>query len=125
LTTIFAPSLANLSAIARPIPRPDPVITATLPSSFPFDHVLILPPIRMSRRAMLPKASLQRNDRLFPSSRHPFLGLRLELDTRALSPATSSISATRSRAGDHFMQLRHGYEADSEAANAIQWNPSR
>src|SRR5436190_9087837 len=33
--TTVAPSLANRSAIARPIPRPPPVITATRPSSCP------------------------------------------------------------------------------------------
>jgi hypothetical protein len=33
LTTTLAPSLASFSAIARPIPRPDPVINATFPAS--------------------------------------------------------------------------------------------
>src|SRR4029079_16578028 len=34
LTTTRAPSLASLSAMARPIPRPAPLTKATLPSSF-------------------------------------------------------------------------------------------
>src|SRR6478752_5877124 len=33
LTTMRAPSLASLSAIERPMPRPEPVMRATLPSS--------------------------------------------------------------------------------------------
>ena len=33
LTTMRAPSLASFSAIARPMPRPEPVMRATLPSS--------------------------------------------------------------------------------------------
>src|SRR5258708_6409780 len=32
-TTTFAPTLANSSALARPMPDPDPVITTTRPSS--------------------------------------------------------------------------------------------
>ena len=35
LTTTFAPSLANISAISRPMPRPAPVTIATLPASTP------------------------------------------------------------------------------------------
>ena len=34
LTTTLAPSLASFSAIARPMPRPEPVMSATLPVSF-------------------------------------------------------------------------------------------
>src|ERR1043165_4855867 len=34
LTPSFAPSLASFIAIARPMPRPDPVISATFPLSF-------------------------------------------------------------------------------------------
>src|SRR6478736_6514544 len=33
LTTMLAPSLASLRAIERPMPRPEPVMRATLPSS--------------------------------------------------------------------------------------------
>src|SRR5215218_11141797 len=33
LSTTLAPSAANISAIVRPMPRVDPVISATLPSS--------------------------------------------------------------------------------------------
>ena len=33
LTTIFAPWAAICSAMSRPMPRPDPVTTATLPCS--------------------------------------------------------------------------------------------
>jgi hypothetical protein len=33
LTTMLAPSLASFNAMARPIPRPDPVINATFPAS--------------------------------------------------------------------------------------------
>ena len=34
-TTMLAPSAAIISAVARPMLRPDPVINATLPSSLP------------------------------------------------------------------------------------------
>src|SRR5262245_55016007 len=34
LTTTLAPSLASLSAMARPMPRPEPVMSATFPFSF-------------------------------------------------------------------------------------------
>ncbi len=34
LTTTFAPSLTSFSAMARPMPRPDPVTSATFPLSF-------------------------------------------------------------------------------------------
>jgi hypothetical protein len=33
LTTILAPSLVSFNAMARPMPRPDPVINATFPAS--------------------------------------------------------------------------------------------
>src|SRR5262245_41861145 len=39
LTTILAPSLAIDSANSRPMPRPDPVMTATRPSSIPIAWV--------------------------------------------------------------------------------------
>jgi hypothetical protein len=38
LTTIRAPFAASLRAAASPIPLPDPVITATLPSNSPIAH---------------------------------------------------------------------------------------
>jgi hypothetical protein len=40
LTTTLAPSAASFSAIERPIPRPEPLTMAVLPSSFPIFVVL-------------------------------------------------------------------------------------
>src|SRR5882672_5139479 len=41
LTTTAAPSEASLSAISRPMPRPEPVTSATRPSSFPIEELLV------------------------------------------------------------------------------------
>jgi hypothetical protein len=41
LTTTRAPSLASFSAMARPMPRPDPVISATFPSSLAISFLLM------------------------------------------------------------------------------------
>src|SRR6185437_13380098 len=40
LTTTLAPLLASFSAMARPMPRPEPVMSATLPVSFGISSVL-------------------------------------------------------------------------------------
>src|ERR1700684_811583 len=46
LTTMLAPSLASFNAMARPMPRPDPVINATFPASLviscPWDFLGVL-----------------------------------------------------------------------------------
>ena len=49
LTTTRAPSLASLSAISRPMPRPEPETIATLPSSLPA-IVLLHPPTQCGAR---------------------------------------------------------------------------
>src|SRR5690606_654598 len=48
LTTTRAPSEASLSASDRPIPRPDPVISATFPASF--DICFLLFPCSLLRK---------------------------------------------------------------------------
>src|SRR5262249_6152562 len=53
LTTTFAPYAASRVASARPIPRPLPVTTATLPSSICRSSAMawFFPPLRACRRA--------------------------------------------------------------------------
>src|SRR6478735_5850988 len=51
LTTTRAPSLASFSAICRPMPRPDPETSATLPSNLPAIPMLL--PANPFRRALL------------------------------------------------------------------------
>ncbi len=59
LTTTLAPSLANNNACSRPIPRPAPVMIATLPSSAPMTVPFFLvdpPPPRSPEWVKLPAA---------------------------------------------------------------------
>src|SRR5262245_61233220 len=52
LTTTFAPSWARAIAIPRPIPRPDPVTSAVLPSSIP----IVRSPFVLERRSLRQRA---------------------------------------------------------------------
>ena len=85
LTTMRAPSLASFSAIARPMPRPEPVMRATLPSSLRV--MSCLPSLWVHQAA---RRALRRRCLVWPN----WLALCSSMRTQR-SPSCSSFSTTR------------------------------
>src|SRR5262249_37856940 len=95
LTTTAAPCLARRSASSRPIPRPAPVTSATLPSSKPIVKILLLFRVfSLNNRAFLPQCRRASQDWTKEGSRSLFTKACADLTSPVL-PASGPCASSR------------------------------